>query len=96
MMSEMRLLLGDQIPMVQQILDGAGLQTVTAKKGDTKIIWDPDNKEEVNSAKRTFEDLRKKGFTAFSVKKDGSRDTLVTEFDEDLEKLILVPRITGG
>lgn len=95
-MSEMRLLLGDQIPMVQELLKTVGLETVTVKKGDTKIIWDPDNKDEVKNAKRTFENLLKKGFTAFSVKRDGSRDTLVTDFDEDLEKLILVPRLVGG
>jgi hypothetical protein len=66
------------------------------KTGDTKVIWDKDNSDEVATAKRTFDDLRKKGFTAFSVKKGGEKDELITEFDKNAEKIILVPRIVGG
>lgn len=64
--------------------------------GDTKLIWDADNKDEVKAAQGMFDDLRAKGFTAFSVKKNGEKDELITKFDKTLEMIILVPRIVGG
>ena len=64
--------------------------------GDTKIIWDPANDDEVKTAKRTFDDLLKKGFTAFKVEKGGDKGDKITDFDKDAEKLILVPRMAGG
>lgn len=64
--------------------------------GDTKIIWSPDNEAEVESARKTFDDLRKKGYQAFSVKPDGKKDELINRFDPALEKIILSPRLVGG
>ena len=69
------------------ILDGGG---------DTKVIWDPANADEVKNAKRTFKDLLKKGFTAFRVDTDGEKDGQIREFEPDAQKLIMVPRIMGG
>ena len=39
--------------------------------GDTKTIWDPDNKDEVAAARKQFDDLRTKGFLIYTVKRDG-------------------------
>lgn len=64
--------------------------------GDTKVIWDADNPAEVETARETFEKLTKKGFRAFSVKKNGEQDELITKFDPSLEKIILVPMQKGG
>lgn len=66
------------------------------KEGDTKVIWSAENEDEVAQAKKTFTDLLKKGFLAFSVKKDGDKGEQVKEFDPAAEKLILVPRMAGG
>jgi hypothetical protein len=65
-------------------------------KGDTKIVWSKDNEDEVENAQRTFDDLQSKGFTAFSVKRNGDKDERITEFDPDAQTLIMVPRIAGG
>ena len=35
--------------------------------GDTKVIWDPENKDEVDAAKAQFKTLKGKGFQAYSV-----------------------------
>lgn len=66
------------------------------QQGDTKLIWDVDNEVEVENAERTFDDLVKKGYSAFAVKKDGEKGKVVTEFDPYAEKIILAPAIRGG
>jgi hypothetical protein len=64
--------------------------------GDTKIIWNSDKQAEVDVAERTFDELKKKGYSAFSVKKNGDKDKLITKFEADAEKIILIPPMSGG
>jgi hypothetical protein len=64
--------------------------------GDTKVIWDPANEDEVDAAKSQFNGLKKKGFTAYSVKKGGEKNKAITEFDPDAGMIIMVPKIVGG
>jgi len=64
--------------------------------GDTKIIWDSENDDEIEAAKETFKKLTKKGYLAFKVKKGGDKGEVVKEFDADAERLILSPPIAGG
>lgn len=74
-----------------------GKLAVMGPEGDTKIEWDSDNKEEVKLAKEHFIKLLDKGYTAFGVKKDGTKGNVrIEEFDPDIEKIILVPRLAGG
>jgi hypothetical protein len=70
---------------------------VLDREGDTKIIWNPDNEDEVANARRTFDELRRKGFTAYRVDDTtGKRNEVLREFDPDAEKLILRPAMVGG
>lgn len=65
--------------------------------GDTKLMWDSDNETEVANARRTFDEMKKKGFTAYSVYgKDGAKGEQIREFDPKAEKIILVPQMQGG
>lgn len=64
--------------------------------GDTKIIWSRDNEDEVANARRTFDDLKTKGFTAYSVKKDGEKNEIIARFDPKAERIIMVPAMQGG
>jgi hypothetical protein len=64
--------------------------------GDTRIIWDPENEVETASAERTFDELKKKGYQAFSVKRNGDKDKVIRTFDPEAEKLILAPALVGG
>jgi hypothetical protein len=61
-------------------------------------MWDPDNDDEVEAARKQFEELvDKKGFSAFEVGARGKKTTRrVDNFDPDLGSLILVPVIQGG
>jgi hypothetical protein len=66
------------------------------KGGDTKLIWSADNEAEIDNAKRTFDDLRKKGFAAFKVNRLGNKGEQIFSFDAEAEKLILTPALRGG
>lgn len=79
-----------------ETIEGKGIMAILDASGDTKVIWDKDNEDEVETAKDTFDRLTKKGFVAFSVKKNGDADKKIKEFDPDLEKIILIPQMAGG
>jgi hypothetical protein len=65
--------------------------------GDTKVIWDSENADEVANAKATFDRLTKdRKFSAFRVKKDGAAGERMDSFDKNAEKVILVPQLQGG
>lgn len=64
--------------------------------GDTKIIWDKNNRDEVDNARDTYKKMKDKGYMAYSVKEDGEKKKVVYEFDPDAEKLILTPPLRGG
>jgi hypothetical protein len=64
--------------------------------GDTKVFWSAENADEVESARRTFRDLRAKGHVAYKLLGDGSKGEQINEFDEDAEKIILAPQMKGG
>ena len=43
--------------------------------GDTKVIWDPENEDEVEYARETFDKfVNEKGFAAFNVGRRGKKD----------------------
>ena len=73
-----------------------GEMRIISGEGDTKMLWDPANEDEVEAAEAQFDALVEKGFTAFKVKKDGEKGKKITKFDEDAGKIIMVPRIVGG
>ena len=64
--------------------------------GDTKTIWNPENPDEVEAAKSTFDKLIGKGYRAFKVNKEGETAARLTTFDPLAGKMILVPQIVGG
>jgi len=67
-----------------------------SEEGDTKVIWDPKNEDEIEAAEAQFDTLVEKGFTAFAVKKDGEKGKKITAFDPDAGKIIMVPKLVGG
>jgi len=73
-----------------------GEMAVLDRAGDLKTIWDSGKPEEVAIAKKQFEELKKKGYVAYKVKKDGDKGELMKEFDPEAEKVILAPLMQGG
>lgn len=64
--------------------------------GDVKTIWSKDNDDEIEAAREQFNKLKKKGYLAFKVKKDGDKGEMVDKFEEEAEKYILTPPVRGG
>ena len=73
-----------------------GTMCVMDVSGDSKTIWDPENSDEVENAKRTFDGLKRKGYTAYRVRDDGKKAEIMREFDPNAGKVILSPAMAGG
>lgn len=73
-----------------------GSMAIMDRTGDTRLTWDYKNDDEVAAAKAMFDDLIKKGYRAFSVKKDGEAGERIDKFDPKAEKLIMVAQLQGG
>lgn len=72
------------------------IHVMDPKQGDLKLIWDADNKDEVELARKQFEEAKKKDFLAFKAKKDGSKGKQIEEFDPESERIIMTPPVAGG
>lgn len=72
------------------------MRIMSIDHGDKKEMWDRHNEDEIACAKQTFDKLRKKGYLAWKVKKDGSKAEQMKEFDPDAESMILSPPVQGG
>jgi hypothetical protein len=65
-------------------------------QGDVNITWNPRNADEVREAKRTFDNLKKKGYQGARVQ-DGERsDELIREFDPQARSIVMFQQIQGG
>ena len=64
--------------------------------GDTKVIWDSNQKAEVKIAKNAFNKLRAKGYFAYKVKSDGDKGVVIDEFDPEAERIIMALPMRGG
>lgn len=64
--------------------------------GDSKVMWNRKNPDEVAIARRTWDDLKAKRYTAYKPNADGSNGAVVTEFDPAIEALVFVPPLGGG
>jgi hypothetical protein len=73
-----------------------GTMSIMTGKGDVKSTWDSSKPEEVEAARRQFNALRKQGYIAFAVRKDGEKAEILSEFDAGLEAMILAPPMKGG
>jgi len=77
--------------------EGRGIMHELDKTGDTRVMWDRGNEDEVAAARRQFEDLTKKGFIAYRAEgKEGTRGEVIRKFDKDAERIILVKQLVGG
>jgi len=69
---------------------------ILCSKGDHKIQWDQKKSDSIAIAEANFNELSKKKWKAYSVKRTGSKNKLITEFDPALGSIIMVPPIAGG
>lgn len=77
-------------------LDGKHWLAIMGKEGDTKMTWSPDSETEVDEARRSFDNLKRKGYQAYSVNEDGSKGRQLDTFDSKAARIIMAPQIRGG
>lgn len=66
------------------------------KEGDEKVSWDKDDKESVNQARARFDELKKKGWTAYAISKGSKSERILDKFDPEAEQIIMCPLLAGG
>ena len=64
--------------------------------GDTKLIWEEENRDEVEAAREMFDSLKKKGYLAYAVNKKGDKGDVLDRFDPSAERIIMSPQLKGG
>lgn len=64
--------------------------------GDTRVMWDSDNADEVQAAREMFNSLKAKGHLAYSTNAKGERAEVIHRFDPDAERIIMTPQLVGG
>lgn len=64
--------------------------------GDTKVSWDPDAPAEVQAAAAVFDQLKRQGYLAYTVRRGGKRGDVIREFDASAGHIVMTPQLVGG
>jgi hypothetical protein len=73
-----------------------GEMSVMDSSGHKELKWSTDRSDEVAVAKKTFDNLIAKGYSAFASEKKAEPKHLVKTFDPAMEEVVMVPRTVGG
>lgn len=88
------------VPPIEEIEIPPGhgmLHTATRQDGDVRKMWDQNNPDEVADARRSFDELTGKGYSAFVAEgKAGDKGKRLRSFDPAAERIILVKQNVGG
>jgi hypothetical protein len=64
--------------------------------GHSSTTWDADSPQEVETARRIFEDLMKRGYRAFKMDTGAGEGVPRSAFDPQDKETLLVPPIRAG
>lgn len=80
------------------IPEGYGFLSIPDSTGDTRIMWNPRDRDEVATAEAAFNEAKRKGMTAFKVDANTGESSgeKVTRFDKNMGKIIMVRQLVGG
>jgi hypothetical protein len=92
-MSELCVMVGPSKP---EYLRECFPSSVELTAGDTRMMWNKDNPDEVEAARLAYNKLVSKGYVAFRTDSKGDRSSRLSEFDPAAERIIMVPKIQGG
>lgn len=80
-----------------EVPEGKSIIHTLDKSGDTRLIWDRSNQDEISAARKMFNELTAKQFVAYKAEgKEGKKGEVIRTFDESAERIIMVPRMVGG
>ncbi len=64
--------------------------------GHTSTRWDADSPQQVETARRVFEDFMKRGYRAFKMDTGAGEGVAKSAFDPQDKETLLVPPIRAG
>lgn len=78
------------------IPEGYALLSILDSTGDTRIMWNPKDKDERATAEAAFDKAKEKGMIAYSVGENGEPGEVLTSFPKKAGKVIMAPQLVGG
>jgi hypothetical protein len=72
-----------------------GTLKIMDRKGHTTLEWSTDLRDTVEAANRKFDEMVAQGYTAFLMY-DPTSGEKMTEFNENAESIVMIPRMVGG
>jgi hypothetical protein len=73
------------------------LQILHPKHGDLRHEWSPDRPEEVELARKTFNEALAKGMMIYKMDEHGEKTGVqIREFDPKIRRMIAMPAMRGG
>jgi hypothetical protein len=85
------------IPVLPEIPPNHGIIHELNNDGDSRIMWNHNNPDEVAAARSHFDALRAKHYIGYrAVGEKGERGDIINTFDPTAERIIMVPRQVGG
>jgi hypothetical protein len=73
-----------------------GEMNVMDSSGHKQLKWNTHRLDEVAAARKTFDNLVTKGYSAFGSEKKQEPKHLIKNFDPEMEEVVMVPRTVGG
>lgn len=73
-----------------------GELSILDSSGDTKVTWNCNIPEEINSAKNKFNELKEKGYTLFEIFSNGDQGKELKEFNPLTESILAIPPTRKG
>ncbi len=66
--------------------------------GDTRIMWDPRDEDEIDAARAAFNAAKARGMVAYAVGEGGNPNTgeVIRDFDPAKGKIIMMKQLVGG
>lgn len=73
-----------------------GEMNIMDSSGHTRLTWSSDDPLEIAAARKVFDSLLDKGYSAFGSKQKAAPKHTLGKFDSTMEELVMVPRTVGG
>jgi len=86
----------EEVRVRAKIVKTPHIMKILCDKGDERLVWDSENGQEAKQAKQKFIDLLVKGYSAYSVNRDGKKNMKIEEFDVEAEELLMIPPTAKG
>lgn len=71
-----------------------GKLNIMNKSGDNELVWSAGNPQEVAIAEQAFDAMILGGYFAVAVQGDQKQN--ITQFDPNLENILMFPKAVGG